>query len=67
MCVVFRCVIFLYIFGWRNEAISVISREVMIPRGLVGMGLDTLDQSGADLADVIYLPRPLPRPLPLPH
>ena len=58
------CVIFLHIFGWRNEAIQIISREVMVPRGLVVTGLDTLDQSGPDVANVTG-PPPLPRHLPL--
>ncbi|RYP52838.1 hypothetical protein DL768_002087 [Monosporascus sp. mg162] len=44
--------IFLYILGYRVQAISVISREVMLPRGLVCLGLDTLDQSGREIAEV---------------
>ncbi|RYP12586.1 hypothetical protein DL767_011244 [Monosporascus sp. MG133] len=44
--------IFLYILGYRVQAISVISREVMLPRGLVRLGLDTLDQSGGEIAEV---------------
>lgn len=43
---------FLHVFGWRNEAIQIISREVMVPRGLATTGLDTLDQSGPDVANV---------------
>ncbi|KAJ0381632.1 hypothetical protein COL26b_000310 [Colletotrichum chrysophilum] len=42
--------IFLFIFGYRNEGISILSCEVMLPRGLVGLGLDTLDQSGPEVA-----------------
>ncbi|KAL2114085.1 hypothetical protein VUR80DRAFT_766 [Thermomyces stellatus] len=49
----FICVIFLHVFGWRNEAIQIISREVMVPRGLVVTGLDTLDQSGPDVANAL--------------
>lgn len=29
------------------------SQEVMLPRGLVGMGLDTLDHSGADIREAL--------------
>ncbi|KAF0331552.1 tyrosine serine protein, partial [Colletotrichum asianum] len=45
--------IFLFIFGYRNEGISILSREVMLPRGLVGLGLDTLDQSGPEVAKAL--------------
>ncbi|SPO00695.1 related to tyrosine/serine protein phosphatase [Cephalotrichum gorgonifer] len=46
-------VIFLYTLGWRNEAIGVMAHDVMVPRGLVGMGLITLDQSGEGLATAL--------------
>ncbi|GKT49299.1 tyrosine-protein phosphatase 1 [Colletotrichum spaethianum] len=39
--------------GYRNEGISVLSREVMVPRGLVRLGLDTLDQSGEEIAKAL--------------
>ncbi|KAK2742165.1 tyrosine serine protein [Colletotrichum kahawae] len=45
--------IFLFTFGYRNEGISILSREVMLPRGLVGLGLDTLDQSGPEVAKAL--------------
>ncbi|RYO84368.1 hypothetical protein DL766_007655 [Monosporascus sp. MC13-8B] len=45
--------IFLYILGYRVQAISIIGREVMLPRGLVGLGLDTLDQSGREIAEAL--------------
>ncbi|OLN84476.1 Tyrosine-protein phosphatase [Colletotrichum chlorophyti] len=45
--------IFLFLLGYRNEGISILSREVMVPRGLVGMGLDTLDQSGSEIAKAL--------------
>lgn len=38
------------------RAIAIIGREVMRPRGLVGLGLDTLDHSGAALCEVIPPP-----------
>jgi len=33
------------------QAIAVMGREVMRPRGLVGLGLDTLDQSTTEIAE----------------
>ncbi|KAK7911009.1 hypothetical protein PG985_013490 [Apiospora marii] len=45
--------IFLYACGYRIPAIRVMSQEVMLPRGLVGMGLDTLDHSGADILEAL--------------
>ncbi|KAI1498565.1 protein-tyrosine phosphatase-like protein [Biscogniauxia marginata] len=46
-------VIILYIFGYRTQAIGVISREVMLPRGLVGLGTVTLDTSGPEIAEAL--------------
>ena len=43
-------VIILYILGYRMQAVSIVSREVVVPRGLVGIGLDTVDQSGGEIA-----------------
>ncbi|KAL4403831.1 tyrosine/serine protein phosphatase [Colletotrichum abscissum] len=43
----------LFTLGYRNEGISILSREVMLPRGLVGLGLDTLDQSGEEIAKAL--------------
>lgn len=48
-------VIFLFIFGYRIEAISIIGKEVMLPRGLVRLGLDTLDQSQAEIRETLSL------------
>ncbi|KAK8041150.1 hypothetical protein PG994_014157 [Apiospora phragmitis] len=45
--------IFLYTLGYRIAAIRVMSQEVMLLRGLVGMGLDTLDHSGADILEAL--------------
>ena len=33
-------------------AFRILGREVMLQRGLVGLGLDTLDQSGPQIAEV---------------
>jgi hypothetical protein len=46
---------FLYIVGYRTEAISIIGREVMQPRGLVGLAVDTLDCSGAEIKEVRHI------------
>lgn len=45
----------LLVMGYRLEAINIISREVMLPRGLLGMGLDTLDWSGDEIKKVLML------------
>ncbi|KAK2602037.1 hypothetical protein N8I77_008608 [Diaporthe amygdali] len=39
----------LYIIGFRMQAIAVLGREVMQPRGLLGLGCDTLDASGPEI------------------
>ncbi|KFY89044.1 hypothetical protein V500_05977 [Pseudogymnoascus sp. VKM F-4518 (FW-2643)] len=43
-------VLILMLFGYRMEAISILGREVMNPRGLIGLGYDTIDYCGAELA-----------------
>ncbi|KAI1404601.1 tyrosine/serine protein phosphatase [Hypoxylon fuscum] len=45
--------IFLFILGYRMQAISLLGREVMLPRGLVGIGLITMDESGAEVAEAL--------------
>lgn len=45
----------LLILGYRLQAINIISREVMLPRGLLGLGLDTLDWSGDEIRKVLLL------------
>ncbi|KAI2623298.1 tyrosine/serine protein phosphatase [Hypoxylon sp. NC1633] len=60
--------LFLFLSGYRMRAISLLGREVMQPRGLVGLGLITLDQSGGEIAKVrsSYFPLPFsPSPSPL--
>lgn len=47
-----RKLIWLMILGSRMEAISILGREVMEPRGLVGLGKDSLDFCGAEIAQV---------------
>lgn len=46
----FLKLIFLYTIGMRMQAIAVLGREVMQPRGLLGLGCDTLDASGPEVA-----------------
>ncbi|QGA19492.1 hypothetical protein EYB26_007181 [Talaromyces marneffei] len=38
--------------GYRKEAIRVIATNVMKPRGLIGLGQDTLDSAGSEIRDV---------------
>ncbi|KAF3770704.1 hypothetical protein M406DRAFT_247366 [Cryphonectria parasitica EP155] len=40
----------LYTIGQRMPAIATLGREVMTPRGLLGLANDTLDASGSDIA-----------------
>ena len=39
-------------FGYRSKAISILGMEVMAPRGLIGLGKDTLNYSTAELLEV---------------
>ena len=48
----YRKLIILMIFGYRMEAISILGREVMKPRGLAGLGYDCIDYSGNEIAQV---------------
>lgn len=41
--------ILLYTIGQRTAAISILGREVMSPRGLLGLASDTLDASGPEV------------------
>ncbi|KAK0727246.1 tyrosine/serine protein phosphatase [Lasiosphaeria miniovina] len=45
--------LFLFAFGYRMPAIAILGREVMKPRGIVGLGLDTIDQSGPEIAETL--------------
>lgn len=46
----FFCALFLHLTGRRMSAAAILGREVMGPRGLLGLGCDTLDASGPDIA-----------------
>lgn len=41
------------IFGFRMQAISILGREVMQPRGLIGLGFDSIDHCGPEIADAL--------------
>ncbi|KAJ4145731.1 hypothetical protein LMH87_004568 [Akanthomyces muscarius] len=47
--------IFLYAFRYHNEAIHIVAENVLVPRGLVGIGRDKLDHSGAEIAEALTL------------
>lgn len=44
--------VFLMAMGYRTEGISVLGKELMLPRGLIGLGIDTLDYSGPEIKEV---------------
>lgn len=50
-----RKFIVLYLLGFRKQAVSIIGREVMAPKGLLGLGVDTLDYSGAEIRKILLL------------
>jgi protein-tyrosine phosphatase len=39
--------------GYRMQAISILGREVMQPRGLIGLGYDSLDHCGPEIAEAL--------------
>ncbi|KAI9768764.1 MAG: hypothetical protein M1835_006820 [Candelina submexicana] len=41
--------------GYRMEAISILGREVMQPRGLIGLGYDSLDSSGREIRQIFEI------------
>jgi protein-tyrosine phosphatase len=48
----FRQLIWLMLLGYRMEAISILGKEVMKPRGLIGLGKDSLDYCVTEMAEV---------------
>ncbi|KAG6003885.1 hypothetical protein E4U21_001633 [Claviceps maximensis] len=48
-------VIFFSILGYRIPAIRIMAAEVMLSRGLVGLGIDTLDLSGLEIKRALSL------------
>ncbi|KAG9234184.1 tyrosine/serine protein phosphatase-like protein [Amylocarpus encephaloides] len=45
---------FLMLFRQRMKAIAIMCREVMGPRGLVGLGKDTIDNSGPEILETLH-------------
>lgn len=43
--------VFLMALGYRTQGISVLGKELMLPRGLTGLGIDTLDHSGPEVKE----------------
>ena len=41
--------------GYRNEAIKVLAEEVMVPRGLIGLGIDSLDYGTTELRAIFAI------------
>ncbi|KAE8163169.1 protein-tyrosine phosphatase-like protein [Aspergillus tamarii] len=41
--------------GYRNDAVIIVGEQVMSPRGLIGLGLDTLDSSMAEMREIFEL------------
>ncbi|KAG6033083.1 hypothetical protein E4U41_007030 [Claviceps citrina] len=48
-------VIILFVLGYRVAAVKIIATEVMLPRGLLGLGIDTVDLSGAEIHRLLSL------------
>ncbi|KAL7918161.1 protein-tyrosine phosphatase-like protein [Trichoderma austrokoningii] len=48
-------VIFFFVLGYRIDAVRVLSHQVILPRGLVGLGLDTLDHCGSEIREALSL------------
>ncbi|RMD44255.1 hypothetical protein DV735_g822, partial [Chaetothyriales sp. CBS 134920] len=44
--------LFLMALGYRREGIAVLSQEIMVPRGLTGLGIDTLNYSGPEIKQI---------------
>ncbi|KAH7008034.1 protein-tyrosine phosphatase-like protein [Ilyonectria destructans] len=51
----FLRLLFLFLCGYRMEAVRIIGTKVMLPRGLVGLGRDTLDNSPLEIRETLSL------------
>jgi len=49
----FTKLVILMAFGYRMEAIGILGREVMQPRGLIGLGYDSLDNCQPEIAEAL--------------
>lgn len=47
--------ILLMALGYRTQGIAVLGKELMLPRGLIGLGKDTLDHSGPEIREMINI------------
>ncbi|KAF2972579.1 hypothetical protein GQX73_g986 [Xylaria multiplex] len=56
--------IFLYLLGFRVQAIRIMGEQVMQPLGLVGLSLITLDESGPEIAEALQILTSTPAPNP---
>jgi protein-tyrosine phosphatase len=45
--------LFLMACGYREDAIGILGREVMQQRGLIGLGIDTLEYSASEIKDIL--------------
>ncbi|KAI0379936.1 tyrosine/serine protein phosphatase [Hypomontagnella monticulosa] len=48
----FKLIIF-FLLGYRIQAVGIMGREVLQPRGLVGIGFITMEQSGVEIAEAL--------------
>ncbi|PWY76192.1 putative tyrosine/serine protein phosphatase [Aspergillus heteromorphus CBS 117.55] len=46
--------------GYRTDAVTIVGQQVMSPRGLIGLGIDTLDSSFGEMRDLFDLFATLP-------
>jgi protein-tyrosine phosphatase len=44
--------VFFILIGMRMRGIAIMGREVMQPRGLIGLGYDSIDHCGLEIAEV---------------
>lgn len=44
--------VFFILIGMRMRGIAIMGREVMQPRGLIGLGYDSIDHCGPEIAEV---------------
>ncbi|KAH8646053.1 tyrosine/serine protein phosphatase-like protein [Tricladium varicosporioides] len=49
----FMKIVFFMLIGSRMQAISILGREVMQPRGLIGLGYDSIDHCGREIAQAL--------------
>lgn len=46
---------FFIMIGMRMRGIAIMGREVMLPRGLIGLGYDSIDHCGLEIAEVGFV------------